>query len=62
MVPLPAAQLRAARRAPAAAKDLAALLRTAGADLLLEFSPQDKALAEIWRLPTAKPPPPKRAN
>jgi hypothetical protein len=62
MAPPPPAQLRAARRAPAAAKDLAALLRTAGADLLLEFSPQDKALVEIWRLPTAKPPPPKRAN
>jgi hypothetical protein len=62
MAPLPAAQVRAARRAPATASDLAALLRTAGADLLLEFSPQDKALVEIWRLPTAKPPPTKRAN
>jgi hypothetical protein len=62
IAPLPAAQVRAARRAPATAKDLAALLRTAGADLLLEFSPQDKDLAAIWRLPTAKPPPPKRDN
>jgi hypothetical protein len=58
--PLPAAQLRAARRPAASAKDLAALLRTTGADLVLEFSPQDKDLAQIWRLPTAKPPPPKR--
>jgi hypothetical protein len=57
MLPLPAEQLRAARRPAASAKDLAALLRTAGADLVLEFSPQEKALAETWRLPVAKPPP-----
>lgn len=56
MKPLPAAQVRAAGRAAASAKDLAALLRTTAADLVLEFSPQEKALAEIWRLPTAKPP------
>jgi hypothetical protein len=62
MSPLPAAQLRAARRPPASAKDLAALLRTAGADLVLEFSPQEKALAEIWRLPVAKPPPASKVN
>jgi hypothetical protein len=60
MPPLPAAQLRAASRPAASAKDLAALLRTTGADLVLEFSPQDKDLAQIWRLPTAKPPPSKR--
>lgn len=62
MSPLPAAQLRAARRPAASAKDLAALLRTVGADLVLEFSPQEKALAEIWRLPVAKPPPARKAN
>lgn len=60
LAPLPAAQIRAARRAPVTATDLAALLRTVGADLVLEFSPQEKSLAEIWRLPTAKPPPAKR--
>ncbi len=62
MTPLPAAQLRAARRPTAAAKDLAALLRTVGADLVYEFSPQEKELAEIWRLPVAKPPPNWKAN
>lgn len=60
MSPLPAAQLRAARRPSVTATDLATLLRTVGADLILEFSPQERDLAEIWRLPTAKPPPPKR--
>lgn len=57
MTPLPAEQIRAARRALATAVDLAALLRTTGAELVLEYSPQEEALAEIWRLPTAKPPP-----
>lgn len=60
--PLPATQLSAARRAPASAKDLATLLRTTVADLVLEFSPEEKSLAEIWRLPVAKPPPSKKAN
>lgn len=62
MSPLPAAQLRAARRPRASAKDLATLLRTVGADLVLEFSPQEKALAETWRLPVAKPPPARKVN
>jgi hypothetical protein len=38
----------------AASKDLAALLRTVAADLVLTYSPQDKDLAESWRLPVAK--------
>ncbi len=62
MTPLPADQIRAARRAPASAEDLAALLRTTVAELVLEYSPQEEELAEIWRLPTAKPPPSKRTN
>jgi hypothetical protein len=36
-----------------AAQDLASLLRTTGAELLLQYSPQEKALADAWRLPTA---------
>lgn len=60
--PLPPAQLRSARRSPATAKDLASLLRTVGANLLLEFAPQEKSQAEMWRLPVAKPPPAKRAD
>lgn len=57
MKPLPADQIQGARRAPASAEDLAALLRTVAAELVLQYSPQEKALVEIWRLPTAKPPP-----
>ena len=37
-------------------KDLAALLRTVAADLVLTYSPQDKDLAESWRLPVANSP------
>ena len=37
-----------------ASKDLAALLRTVAADLVLTYSPEDKDLAESWRLPVAK--------
>lgn len=62
MKPLPADQIRAARRAPVSATDLAALLRTTAAELVLQYSPQEKALAEIWRLPTAKPPSTRRNN
>lgn len=62
MTPLPANQIRSATRAPVTAKDLAELLRTTGAELVLQYSPQEKALAEIWRLPTAKPPPARRTN
>jgi hypothetical protein len=62
IAPPPATQLRAARRAPATAKDLASLLRTVGANLILEFAPQERSQAEIWRLPVAKPPPTKRAD
>jgi hypothetical protein len=36
------------------ASDLAALLREQVAELLVKFSPQEKALAETWRLPVAK--------
>ncbi len=34
------------------AEDLAALLRGPAADLVLEYSPDEKHLAETWRLPT----------
>lgn len=56
ITPLPADQVRAAARPPLSATDLAALLRTIAAELVLQYSPQEKALAEIWRLPTAPPP------
>jgi hypothetical protein len=59
--PQPAQQLNAARRATANSPSLASLLRTVGADLVLEFSPQERVLADQWRLPVAKPPA-KRTN
>jgi hypothetical protein len=34
--------------------DLATLLRDYAAELVLKYSPQEKALAEAWRLPIAK--------
>lgn len=34
--------------------DLATLLRDHAADLVLKYSPSEKALAEAWRLPVAK--------
>lgn len=37
-------------------KDLAALLRTVAADLVLTYSPQEKDLAASWRLPVASSP------
>ena len=50
------ARIRAVQRPPVVTKDLATLLRTVAADLVLEFSPQEKQLAESWRLPVAKAP------
>jgi hypothetical protein len=58
----PSARISAIERPVVAAKDLATLLRTTGADLVLEFSPQEKSLAEIWRLPVAKAPPRRKPN
>jgi hypothetical protein len=46
----------------AASEDLAALLRTVAADLILRYSPQEKDLAESWRLPVAKAPPKKKSH
>jgi hypothetical protein len=44
------------------AKDLAALLRDVGAELVLKYSPQERELAESWRLPTAKAPPKNKSD
>ncbi len=44
-----------------AAKDLSTLLRTVAADLVYQYSPQEKQLADSWRLPEAKAVP-KRPN
>jgi hypothetical protein len=53
----PADKLRSATRPPVSAPDLAALLRDHVAPLVLEYSPQEKELAESWRLPVATAPP-----
>ena len=59
--PFPEDKLRGVTRAPVVATDLAALLRDHAAPLVLQYSPQEKDLAETWRLPVAKavPKPPR---
>lgn len=57
----PPARLDSIQRPVIAAKDLATLLRTVAADLVYEYSPQEKQLADSWRLPEAKAVP-KRPN
>ena len=52
--PFSAAKLRSVTRPAAAAADLAALLRDIASTLVSEYSPQEKHLANSWRLPTAK--------
>lgn len=47
----PSADIRARTRDPVVAPNLTTLLRNQGADLVLRFSPQEKALADTWRLP-----------
>lgn len=51
--PMAAAKVASVDASPIVAKDLAALLRGVGADLVLRYSPQEKTLADTWRLPVA---------
>ncbi|WP_026619777.1 hypothetical protein M728_004284 (plasmid) [Ensifer sp. WSM1721] len=44
------------RAEPLVANDLAELLRTHVADLVLQYAPQERALAESWRLPVVSAP------
>jgi hypothetical protein len=60
--PFPPARISGVQRPAVAGKDLAELLRTVGAQLVYEFSPQEKELAESWRLPVAKAPPRKKTD
>jgi hypothetical protein len=57
----PSARLVSIQRPVIAAKDLATLLSTVAANLIYEYSPQEKQLADSWRLPEAKAVP-KRPN
>lgn len=51
IVPLAAAEIQIRTQALVVVPDLNALLRNQAADLLLAFSPQEKRLADAWRLP-----------
>lgn len=64
MRPFPKARIDAVEHPAVTAKDLdlAALLRNVAAELVLQYSPQEKELAESWRLPVAKPPPKKKSE
>lgn len=52
--PFTADKLRSVTHPAAAAADLDALLRDVASNLVSEYSPQEKYLANSWRLPTAK--------
>lgn len=52
--PFEADKVQAVTQERIGASDLAALLREPVAELLLKYSPQEKALAETWRLPVAQ--------
>lgn len=52
----PSGKLRGITRASVAAPDLAALLRDHIAPLVLQYSPEEKELAESWRLPVVSAP------
>lgn len=51
---LPSARISSIQRSPVAVKDLATLLRDVAAELVLQYSPREKQLADSWRLPEAK--------
>jgi hypothetical protein len=55
--PFSAEKLRSVTRPSVSVADQAALLRDHVAPLVLEFSPQEKELADTWRLPVATAPP-----
>jgi hypothetical protein len=54
--PFSAKKVDAVRHPPVGVSDLAALLRDLAAQLIDQYSPQEKALADAWRLPVAKAP------
>ena len=58
----PSTQLSSIQRPLIVAKDLATLLRTVAANLVDQYSPQEKELADSWRLPEAKATPKRQQN
>lgn len=57
---LPSARAAGVQRAAVDAPDMATLLRNVAAPLVEEFSPQEKHVANSWRVPEAKAPPKKK--
>lgn len=53
--PFTAQKVRSVTRPRIEAADLAALLRDRVADLVIQYAPDERRLAETWRLPVAKP-------
>lgn len=51
---LPSARINSVQRSAVATRDLSTLLRDVAAQLVYEYSPQEKQLADSWRLPEAK--------
>ena len=58
--PLPSARAPGVQRPAVDAPDMATLLRDVAASLVEEFSPQEKHVADSWRVPEAKAPLKKR--
>lgn len=52
--PFDASRVKSVTKERLQANDLAALLRDRVADVLLTYSPQEQALADMWRLPVAQ--------
>lgn len=52
--PFAAKKVRSVKKGLLQASDLYSLLRDHAAELVLKYSPQEKKLAETWRLPVAK--------
>jgi hypothetical protein len=51
----PAEKIAARTRPVVAATDLSALLRDVAAELIYQYSPQEREIADSWRLPVATP-------
>jgi hypothetical protein len=58
----PSARISSVERTAVTAKDLATLLRDVAANLIYEYSPREKELADSWRLPEAKAVPRRQPN
>lgn len=55
ILPLKSTDIQSRTQDPVVVSDLTTLLREQAANLLLEFSPQEKQLADSWRLPVMIP-------